>query len=465
MSKTSAQKLWERCLAYVRANVSEDDYGKWFAPMVFNSLNMENKMLVLSVPSHAIYETLENETRFKHLMYNIIWTVYKEKLRITYCILVDSAHNMTTNVEGTSGSTPEERVNTRTKKVGQVEESELDSGLNENYTFDNFIEGAGNKLLRSVGMSIASNPKQTTFNPLFIYGSPGVGKTHLATAIGIELKRNFPSRRVLYVTSNLFKVQYTSAVQKNRVNDFIGFYQTIDVLIIDDIQELAGLAATQQTFFHIFNHLRMLGRQIIMTSDRQPASMVGMEERLLTRFKWGLTAELEKPDHELCLKILQDKIRRNGLTIEESVVEYIANHVKNSIRDLEGVLSSLMAHALVYNHDIDMAMAQRVVNKAMSTPKRTITIEMIMDKACNYFDVSESEIISKGRKANVVVVRQLIMYLASRYANMTSGKIGLRMGNRTHATVIHAIKQVESQIADDKDFAKKVEELTGILGM
>ncbi len=463
MPKPSPQKLWERCLAIVRVNVEPHEYDTWFAPLAFDSLDTEGRMLVLRVPSHAIYETLEHEKSLRHLLYNIIWRVYKEKVRITYRILVDSTQNMTTDVEGTAGSTPEERINARTKKVGQTAESELDSRLNENYTFESFIEGAGNKLLRSVGMSIATNPKQTTFNPLFIYGSSGVGKTHLASAIGIQFKRNFPGRRVLYVTANLFKVQYTTAVQQNQVNGFIGFYQTIDVLIIDDVQEFAGLTATQQTFFHIFNHLKMNGKQIIMTSDRPPASMQGMEERLLTRFKWGLSAELEKPDYELCHKILQNKIRQNGLTVGEDVVEYIARNVKNSIRDLEGVLSSLMAHALVYNQDIDMAIAQQVVGKAMKSPQKTITIDMVIDKACEYFGVSEGDIVAKGRKANIVAVRQLVMYLAERYARMTTGKIGLRLGGRSHATVIHAIKQVESQLAGDKDFARRVEEVKAML--
>ncbi len=463
MAKPSPGKLWTRCLSIVKVNVTEDEYNTWFAPIVFDSVDLEKKMIVLRVPSHTICETLEAEKRFRHLLYNIIWRVYEAELMITYRVLVDSTTNQTNDVQGTSGSTAKEPINARTKKVQQSASSELDSQLNESYTFENFIEGEGNKLLRSVGLSIATNPKQTAFNPLFIYGSSGVGKTHLANAIGIQFKRNFPEKRVLYVTANLFKVQFMTARVQNHINDFIYFYQTIDVLIIDDMQEFAGLTGTQQTFFHIFNHLKMNGKQIILTSDRSPASMPGMEERLLTRFKWGLSAELEKPDHELCRKILESKVRQDGLAVGDDVIDFIANNVSGSIRDLEGVLSSLMAHALVYNQDIDMEIAQRVINKSKKSRYQTVTIDMIVDKVCNYFDLSESDIVSKGRKANIVNVRQLIMYLAQKHTKMTASKIGIRIGGRSHATVLHAVKQITAQLEQDKPFAQKVSEIESIL--
>lgn len=463
MAKPSPQKQWERCLEILKVNVEKQDYDTWFAPIVFDSIDMEKKMLVLRVQSYFICETLEREKRFKHLLYNIIWRVYNEKLQIRYRVLTDSTTNTTIDVEGTSGSTAQEEINKRTKKLKQASESELDSQLNENYTFENFIEGTGNKLLRSVGQSIAENPKQTTFNPLFIYGSSGVGKTHLVNAIGIQFKRNFPEKRVLYISANLFKVQYMTARQQNRINDFIYFYQTIDVLIIDDIQEFAGLTGTQQTFFHIFNHLKMNGKQIIMTSDRPPASMPGMEERLLTRFKWGLAAELEKPDHELCRKILLSKIQQEGLNISEEVTDYIAANVTDSIRDLEGTLVSLMAHSLAFNRDIDLKIAQQVVNKTQKAQRKTITIDMILNKTCSYFDVSEDDVMSKSRKANIVVVRQLVMYLASNCTKLTASKIGLHIGGRNHATVLHSVKQIQDRMSTDKTFAQKVAEIEGLL--
>ncbi len=463
MPKLSASKLWERCLDYLKVNVDEHEYNTWFVPIAFGSLDEANEMLVLRVPSHAIYEKLEKDTHLKRILYNVIWTVYKAKLRITYRVLVDSTTNATDDIKGTSGSTTTEQISPRTKLLKPTVQSELDSQLNDDYTFENFIEGTGNKLLRSIGLSIATNPKQLTFNTLFIYGSSGVGKTHLVNAIGIQFKRNFPEKRVLYVTANLFKVQFTTAVQQNKLNDFVYFYQSMDVIIIDDVQEFAGLQGTQQAFFHIFNHLKMNGKHIIMTSDREPAVLPGMEERLLTRFKWGLAAELEKPDYELCRKILLSKIQQHGLDVSDEVVDYLAANTGNSIRDLEGLLSSLMAHALVYNQDIDMTIAQQVVSKAMSLSKKNVTIDMIIDKVCNYFDVSDSDVIAKGRLAHIVLVRQLIMYLAEKHAKMTASKIGLRIGGRNHATVIHAVKQIKNRLASDREFAQKVAEVEGIL--
>ncbi len=463
MPKLSASKLWERCLDYFKVNVEKDEYDKWFASIAFDSLDEGNGMLVLRVPSYALYEKLEKDTHLKHILYNVIWTVYKAKLRITYRVLVDSTTNATDDIKGTSGSMATEQVSSRTKIVKPTAENELDSQLNEEYTFENFIEGTGNKLLRSIGLSIATNPKQLAFNTLFIYGSSGVGKTHLVNAIGIQFKRNFPEKRVIYVTANLFKVQFTTAVQQNKLNDFVYFYQSMDVIIIDDVQEFAGLQGTQQTFFHIFNHLKMNGKHIIMTSDRAPAVLPGMEERLLTRFKWGLSAELEKPDYELCRKILVSKIEQHGLDVSNEVVDFLASNAGNSIRDLEGLLGSLMAHALVYNQDIDMAIARQVVGKAMSLARKNITIDMIIDKVCNYFDVSDSDVIAKGRKANIVLVRQLIMYLAEKHVKMTASKIGLRIGGRNHATVLHAVRQTENRLASDREFAQKVAEVEGIL--
>ncbi len=463
MPKLSASKLWELCLEYLKANVEEHEFKTWFVPIVFDSLDEKNNSIVLRVPSYAIYEKLEKDTHFKHILYNIIWKVFKSRLLITYRVLVDSDTNATDDIKGSPGSIAKEQVSPRTKIVKPVVADELNSQLNDDYTFENFIEGTGNRLLRSIGLSIASNPKQLTFNPLFIYGSSGVGKTHLVNAIGIQFKRNFPEMRVLYITANLFKLQYTTAVQQNKVNDFVYFYQSIDVIIIDDVQEFAGLQGTQQTFFHIFNHLKSNSKHIIMTSDREPASLPGLEERLLTRFKWGLVAELEKPDYELCRKILMNKISQHGLLVSDEVVDFLASNVNNSIRDLEGLFSSLMAHALVYNQDIDVSIAQQVVNKAMNLSKRNVTIDVIIDKVCNYFDVSDSDIIAKGRTANVALVRQLIMYLADKHAKMTASKIGLRIGGRNHATVIHAVKQIQNRLANDKAFAQKVAEVEGIL--
>ncbi len=451
--------MWERCLDIVRVNVPAQDYDAWFAPLAFESLDAEAKTIVLRAPSHAICEALEQEKRLRHLLYNIVWRTFGDELTITYRILVDSTTNQTSDIQGTRGTTALEHINRRTKKVTPNPESELNSQLNENYTFENFIEGEGNKLLRSVGLSIAQNPKQNTFNPLFVYGSSGVGKTHLVNAIGIQFKRNAPQSRVLYLTANTFKVQFMTARQENHINDFIYFYQTIDVLIIDDIQEFAGLEGTQATFFHIFNHLKMNGKHIILTADRPPQSMPGMEERLLTRFKWGLAAEITKPDYQLCRNILASRVKLDGLDIPDDVLDYIALNATGSIRDLEGALSSLMAHALVYNRDIDQATAREVVAKTMRPQRRTVTIELITATVCQALGASEEQVQARGRKEPAARARQLIMHLAMKHTTMPASRIGFMLGGRSHATVLHAAKHVKQQLQSDPAFASKVREI------
>lgn len=463
MTKQTPQAQWEQCLSILKVNIDRQAYDALLANIGFVSLNKEENYIYLRVQSSFIYETIEHTKRIRQLLYSVIWSVYKMKLIIRYQILADSTTNTTTNVEGTAGTTVETKINRRTKKVEEVVESELESRLNENYTFDNFIEGNGNKLLRSVGKSIADNPKQTTFNPLFVYGGSGVGKTHLVNAIGIQFKRNFPQKRVLYVTAHDFKVQFMTAKQQNRINDFIYFYQTIDVLIIDDVQEFSGLTGTQQTFFHIFNHLKMNGKQIIMTSDQAPGSMPGMEERLITRFKWGLATELERPDQDLCRKILENKIKQDGLQISGEVVDFISRNIVNSIRDLEGIICSLQAHAMALNRDIDLGIAQMVINQSVKAQKKSVTIEKIIDTVCSYYGVSQEDVMSKTRKANIVLVRQLAMYLAGKFTKMSTSKIGLYVGGRNHATVLHSIKQIQDRLLTDKTFQQQVEEIEQIL--
>ena len=331
-TETAGMKQWKRCLEIIEVNVSEQDYRTWFLPIQFISFSREQKELLLSVPSNFFFEILDSQ--FKKLMYNVVWKNFGKEIHIMYRILTDSTNDIATEIDTIPSAVEPQRLSKSgvflPTSRSKIPPAELDSNLNAEYRFENFIEGESNKLPRSIGQAIAENPKQTTFNPLFIYGASGVGKTHLVNAIGTKLKELHPKMRVLYVGANQFTVQYTDSIRKNTFNDFINFYQTIDTLIIDDIQELAGQDKTQLEFFHIFNHLKLNGKQIIITSDRDPASMKGMEERLLTRFKWGLMAELERPNQELCRKILENKIRHDGLSIPEDVVEYIAANVNNS---------------------------------------------------------------------------------------------------------------------------------------
>ena len=331
--------------------------------------------------------------------------------------------------------------------------------LDPKKTFDNYIEGNSNKLPRTVGLSIAEHPGKSTFNPFFIYGPSGCGKTHLINAIGVQCKRMYPQKRVLYVSARLFQVQFTDSVRQNTTNDFINFYQTIDVLIVDDIQEWVNSPKTLDTFFHIFDHLFRLGKQIILASDRPPVDLVGVKDRLLTRFSCGLIAELEKPNVQLCVDILNSKCRRDGLKIPMEVIQFVAQTANGSVRDLEGVLNSLMAYSIVYNSNIDMHLAERVIKRAVKVDNHPLTIDDILEKVCQHFGVSQQHVISKSRKRDYVQVRQVSMYLAQKYTKMPASRIGQLIGGRDHSTVIHSCSTIEQRLKVDKAF---VEELNSI---
>jgi chromosomal replication initiator protein len=319
-------------------------------------------------------------------------------------------------------------------------------------TFQTFIEGDSNKLPRTVGLSIAEHPGRSTFNPFFVFGPSGCGKTHLINAIGVKCKEMYPHKRVLYVSARLFQVQYTDAVRQNTVNDFIQFYQTIDVLIVDDVQEWANATKTLDTFFHIFDHLFRLGKQIILASDRPPVDLMGVKDRLLTRFSCGLIAELEKPNVQLCIDILHAKCKRDGLQIPEDVIQFIAESANGSVRDLEGVVNSLMAYSIVYNSGIDMHLAERIIKRAVKVDNKPLTIDDILEKVCNHYNVTPQNVFSKSRKRDYVIVRQVSMYLAQKYTKMPASRIGQLIGGRDHSTVIHSCSTVEQRLKVDKAF-------------
>lgn len=335
----------------------------------------------------------------------------------------------------------------------------IDSQLNPYQTFRTFIEGTSNKLSRSVGLSIAEHPHSTQFNPMFIFGPSGCGKTHLVNAIGNHCKKIYTDKRVLYVSAREFQLQFTNATREGRQNDFIAFYQTIDMLIVDDVQEWLTATKTQEAFFHIFNHLFKNGKRIILVSDRTPAEMEGLSKRLLTRFSCGLMAEMLKPNRQLCIDILNKKIARDGLTVPREVVEYIAKIADGSIRELEGVINSLMAYSVVYSCNIDMNLVERVVKRAIKTDNIPLTIDDIIEHVCRHYEVTPNLVKGKSRKHEIVVTRQLSMYLAKKYTNMPISRIGKLIGSRDHSTVLHSINVIEQNIATNKSFAKEVKEI------
>jgi len=455
---------WDVCLEFIKDNVPSDIYSTWFKGIA--PLSYVNRELTVKVQSAFVYEFIEQNclSVFKAALTK----AFGRGTRLMYNVLTDKENSFTQDIRSNGDST--EPIKT-TKDTGNKAPSkqdvpytqDLNPQLNPNYAFDNFVEGISNKLVRTAGETIALNPATSAFNPLFIYGASGVGKTHLVNAIGNKVRELHPELRVLYLSSHLFQVQYVDAVKSNTINDFIHFYQSIDVLIIDDIQEMAGLKGTQNTFFHIFNHLHLNHKQLIMTSDRPPKDLKDLEERLITRFKWGLVAELEKPDYELRREILRDKARRDGLNFTDPVINYLAKNITENVRDLEGALVSLMAHSTINGKEADLELAELITERITKKESKPITIESIISKVCDYYGIEADAIQTKSRKHEVVQVRQISMYLAKKYLDLSTSKIGAYIGKRDHATVLHACTTVRDQIDVDKSFKVDMENIESSL--
>ena len=451
----SHKALWDDCLRKIRQNVTEQIYKTWFEPIVFESYDEQQKTVLVQVPSQYVYEYLEQY--YVRLLAWALNTSFNDNVKLAYRLVVDSENGKMVQVEGDRPSSidspePATRANQSPTVLDAAMPQQLNPQLDPKKTFENFIEGDSNKLPRTVGITIAEHPGKSTFNPFFVFGPSGCGKTHLINAIGVECKRLFPKRRVLYVSARLFQVQFTDASRQNTVNDFISFYQTIDVLIIDDVQEWATAERTVSTFFHIFDHLFRLGKQIILASARPPVDLNWLKDRMLTRFSCGLIAELEKPNEQLCIDILNAKCRRDGLKIPADVIQYIAHTANGSVRDLEGVVNSLMAYSIVYNSAIDMHLAERIIKRAVKIDNHPLTIDDILETVCNHFGVSQQNVFSKSRKRQLVQVRQISMYLAQKYTKMPASRIGQLIGGRDHSTVLHSCTAVEQRMKVDSSF-------------
>ena len=451
---------WKECLSIISDNIPESAYRMWFANI--SPLKFENNTLWIAIPSQFVYEYIEEH--YIDLLYATIGRVFGQETDLMYSVLTDKANNLV--VEQAS----ENKHSSTTKQQGDALKStnkgptaldavveDLNPMLRPNYSFENFIEGESNKLPRAAGESVSKNPERNIFNPLFLYGTSGVGKTHLLNAIGLRVKEIYPKKRVLYVSAHLFKVQYMDAVRKNTLTDFINFYQTIDVLLIDDIQEFVGAEKTQNTFFHIFNHLHQNGKQLVMSCDRMPASLQGIEDRLITRFKWGLVAEIERPNLALRRAILSSKVRHDGLSVSDDVLDYIAENVTDSIRELEGSLNSIIAHATVFNREPDVALAERIINQAIKRTPREVTIDMIIKSVCDNYHVTNEELSSTSRKRTIVLARQVAMYLSHKHIkNITYARIGEYIGKKDHTTVLHSCTQVIQQMDYDKKLSSAI---------
>lgn len=460
MEPTPKQQ-WDRCLEIIRDNITPEQFAASFAFVELHSF--ENGKLVLNVPSEFVKKFLEDN--FLPLMASTFKRVFGNSINSLYYNVAVVKAKQGGDVKEKTDIAPrivngDPRTDAR-KAPDDVTAplvQDLDSQLYPHYTFANYIEGESNRLARSVGESIANNPAKT-FNPLFVYGPSGCGKTHLINAIGMRVKELHPQMRVLYLSAHLFTVQYTDAVRQNKVNDFIRFYQTIDTLILDDVQELSGKTQTQNTFFHIFNHLHINGKQIILSADRPPIAIQGLEDRLLTRFKWGMQAEIEKPTQTLRHSILAAKVEKEGLNIPANVLTFIAENIDDSVRDLEGIINSLMAYSVVYNCNINMGLVQKVMPRFVERNDQPITIDEVKQCVCNHFNLKISQIDSRIRTQQIAYARQVAMYLANELTDKSHVQIGLHIGNRNHSTVIHAIKLIKDMMDVNEQTRTDIDEL------
>lgn len=456
----SPKALWDNSLLLIKNSVTEQQYNTWFKPIVFESYKPSTKTLLVQVPSPFVYEYLEQN--FVDLLSKVLHRNFGEGIRLTYRVVTDKEHKLSQDIEADpddadmAKQTRECAQQTAAQPAAPQQQEDIDTQLDPKLTFNNYMEGDSNKLPRSVGLSIAEHPNTTQFNPMFIYGPSGSGKTHLVNAIGLKAKQMYPQKRVLYVCARLFQTQYTDAVLHNASNDFINFYQSIDMLIVDDIQEWAGKAKTLNTFFHIFNHLFRNGKRIILACDRPPVELKDMPDRLLTRFSCGLVCELEKPNIQLCVDILSNKIRRDGLKIPVDVISFIAQTCNGSVRDLQGAINGLLAYSIVYNSSIDIRLAERVIKRAVKVDDKPLTIDDIVETVCHHYNVTVTAVNSKSRKRDYVVARQVTMYLAQKYTKMPASRIGKLVGNRDHSTVIHSCSKVEERLKIDAGFSDEL---------
>ncbi|EPD98895.1 chromosomal replication initiation protein [Capnocytophaga ochracea] len=466
--KEAAEKVWSRCLEFIKDNITEQPFNTWFAPIV--PVELEGNTLKIKVPSKFFCEWLEEN--YISLLKSAMTFTLGVNSRLVYIVDTPLTKEQLPSTNRPELAKQTLTLATETKDPGLknpfvipgIREITVDPQLNLHQNFDNFVEGASNRLARSAGMAVANKPGGTAFNPLFIFGGVGLGKTHLAHAIGVDIKEKYPKKKVLYVSAEKFTQQFISAStakdkDKNTLNDFIHFYQLIDVLIVDDIQFLSGKVKTQDAFFHIFNHLHQNGKQVILTSDKAPVDLFDIEQRLLSRFKWGLSAELQTPDYETRYKILENKFYNDGAEIGDDIIAYLAENIRTNVRELEGVSNSLIAQAAFNRKEYSIELAQSIIDKSVKNNRNDLTIDHIQQIIADYFGLDIESLHSKTRKRNVVQARQLAMFFSKKYTKNSLSTIGSQIGQRDHATVLHACKTVENLIETDRAFKKYVSDL------
>jgi len=466
----SPSSVWNNCLLFIEDNIQPQAYNTWFKPII--PIKVTDKVLSIQVPSKFFYEWLE-EHYIKILKLALTKELGKDA-RLVYVIKMENTFgnkapftekipsSNSSSVKSQNVETPFTSFTSELKNpfvIPGIRNLQIESQLNPNYTFENFLEGDSNRLARSAGLAVANKPGGTSFNPLLIYGGVGLGKTHLVHAIGVNIKKRYPDKTVLYISAEKFTQQYIDSVKKNNRNDFIHFYQVIDILIVDDVQFLSGKSGTQDVFFHIFNHLHQNGKQVILTSDKAPIDMQDIEQRLLSRFKWGLSAELQTPNFETRVSILKNKLFRDGVEIDNEVTEYVAKNINSNIRELEGAIISLIAQSSFNKVEITLSLAKDVINKFVKNNRREVSIDYIQKVVSDYFQMDIETLQSKTRKRHIVQARQIAMYFAKKFTKASLASIGTQIGRRDHATVLHACKTVDNLSFTDKQFRKYVEDL------
>lgn len=468
----TANDVWNNCLLFIKDNIQAQAFRTWFEPI--KPIKLQDQSLSVQVPSKFFYEWLEEH--YVKLLKVALTKQLGENAKLVYIIKMENTYGnkepFTEKIPSANRSTTNEPqeldVPIKSKSpelknpfvIPGIRNIKIESQLNPNYNFENFLEGDSNRLGRSAGMAVANKPGGTSFNPLLIFGGVGLGKTHLAHAIGVDIKDKYPERTVLYISAEKFTQQYIESVKKNSRNDFIHFYQLIDVLLIDDVQFLSGKSGTQDVFFHIFNHLHQNGKQVILTSDKAPVDMQDIEQRLLSRFKWGLSAELQSPDYETRISILRNKLYKDGVEMDDQIIEYVAKHIKSNIRELEGAIISLIAQSSFNKREVTLDLAQQVVEKFVKNTKREVSIDYIQKVVSDYFEMDVSTLQSKTRKRHIVQARQLAMFFAKKFTKASLASIGSQIGKRDHATVLHACKTVDNLAETDKQFRKYIEDLS-----
>jgi len=467
----SHTEVWNNCLNIIRDIIPSVSFKTWFEPIV--PLKLENNVLTIQVPSPFFYEYLEEQ--YIDILRKTLRREIGADAKLEYNVIMENSNyadgkpytvkypsRNKTDLNNRPVQVPLELTQHSIKNpfvIPGIKKIHFDPKLNPDYNFNNFVEGECNRLARSAGMAVGNNPGGTAFNPMMIYGDSGLGKTHLAQAIGILVKEKFPDKIVLYVNANKFQTQFTESVRNNNKNDFLHFYQMVDVLILDDVHEFAGKEKTQDIFFHIFNHLHQSGKQLVLTCDKPPVDLQGMEQRLLSRFKWGLLADLQRPDYETRLEILKKKAYNDGIELPDEIFEYLAENITNNIRELEAALISLYAQATLNKKEITIDLARRMVEKLVSTTKNEITIEFIQKVVCDYYKIPLDQMLGKTRKREIVQARQVSMYFSKSLTKSSLATIGSRIGGKDHATVLHACKTVNNLIDTDKQFRNQIHEI------